>query len=95
MLLYQVRYTNYARKHLGERLTVFEEQFCEELAELLEESEPDDLLFHTVEFDGRLYAGTWHEGRWLMIDSATEVETTITAGPNKGQKIVVPKPDSE
>jgi len=91
---YEVHYTDLARAFLATRLSAFEERFRDELADLLEDCEPDDLLFHSMEFDSRLYIGTWRQEGWLLIDSAHEEESEIAAGPRKGEKIIMPRPDS-
>jgi hypothetical protein len=67
-----------------------------ELAELMgAEGGMADLLFHSREFDGRLFVATWHDEEWLLIDSASEEESVIPAGSRIGQKIILPRPDTE
>ena len=95
MAPYEIRYTILARIFLGACLGAFEERARGELAELMEEGEMADLLFHSMEFDGRLFVATWDDEGWLLIDSASEEESEIPAGPRKGQKIILPRPDTE
>jgi hypothetical protein len=93
---YEIRYTTLARTFLGECFGAFEERARGELAELMgAQGEMADLLFHSLEFDGRLFVATWHDEGWLLIDSASEEESEIPAGPRIGQKIIVPRPDTE
>jgi hypothetical protein len=93
---FEIRYTRLARSFLAERVGAFEERFRGELSELMgEEGEMADLLFHSMEFDRRLFVATWDDEGWLLIDSASEAESEIRTGPLKGQKIVVPQPDTE
>jgi hypothetical protein len=92
---YEIRYTKLARIFLGERPGAFEEQLRGELSELMEESEMVDLLFHSMEFDGRLFVATCQDEGCLLIDSASEEESEIRSGPFKGQKIILPQPDTE
>jgi hypothetical protein len=92
---YEIRYTTLARAALGDHLLRFEAQFRDELAELLEDGEVTDLLFHSTEFDDRLFVGTWREQGWLLVDSAHEEESEIRSGPREGEKIILPRPDSE
>ena len=95
MASYEIRYTILARTFLEARLGAFEERARGELAELMEEGEMADLLFHSMEFDGRLSVAIWDDEGWLLIDSASEEESEIPAGPRKGQKIILPRPDTE
>jgi hypothetical protein len=89
-----MRYTTLARAALGANLAEFEEQFRGELAEVMEECEPEDLLFHSMEFEGRSFIGIWREEGWVLVDSAHEEESEIESGPRKGEKIIMPRPDS-
>ena len=93
---YEIRYTRLARSLLGECVHAFEEQFRGELEdEMGEEGEAEDLLFHSMEFERQLFVGVWRDEGWLLIDTATEEESEIQSGPNKGQKLILPRPDSE
>jgi hypothetical protein len=81
---------------LPDSVAAFEARFRGELSELMgEEGEAADLLFHSMEFEGRLYVGTWRDEGWLLVDSASEEESEIRAGPFKGQRIILPQPDTE
>jgi hypothetical protein len=92
---YEIRYTNLARTFLAAGLSIFEEQFRDELAEFIEEGEADDLLFHSMEFDGRLFVGVWRDEGWLLIHSAHEETSDMQSGLHTGNEIIVPVPDSE
>jgi len=93
---YEIRYTKLARTFLGEHVAAFEEQFQGELLELMgEEGEPADLLFHSMEFADRLFIGTWQDQGWVLVDTGSEEESEIRTGPLKGQKMIVPRPDTE
>lgn len=95
MEAYEIRYTELARAFLCDRLPLFEARFREELAEFMQECEADDLLLHSMEFEGRLFIGTWREEGWLLIDSAYEEESEVQSGPRKKERIIIPRPDSE
>jgi hypothetical protein len=92
---YEIRYTQLARAFLANRVKVFEEQFRDELVhELGEDGEVADLIVHSIEFDDRILVGAWCDEGWILIDTATEEEKEIDWGPHKGQKIIIPRPDS-
>jgi hypothetical protein len=93
---YEIRYTTLARALLGTRLQAFEEQFRIEITDLMgEDSKMADLLFHSMEFADCLFVGSWRDEGWLLIDSAVEEESVVQSGPQKGQKIIVPRPADE
>jgi hypothetical protein len=92
---YALRYTQLARAFLADRVKVFEERFRDELVhELGEEGEVADLILHSIEFDDRVLVGAWCDEGWIVIDTATEEEKEIASGPHKGQKIIIPRPET-
>ncbi len=91
----EIRYTTSARKFLRDRMTRFEEQFRSELTEFMEGGEGDDLLFHSMEFEGCFFVGAWCDEGWLLVDTAHEEESEIRSGPHRGEKMIIPRPDSK
>jgi len=93
---YEIKYTRLARAALGNRIRAFDEHLRGELAdELPEDYYAPDIMFHSVEYGGRLLMAVG-KGEYLLVDTATEEEgPVIDHGPNKGSRIVMPRPDSE
>ena len=92
---YEIKYTRLARAFLGDRIAAFEEHLRGELVDELPEGYYAPRIFlHSVEYKGRLMIALG-KGDHLLVDTATEEEGVIDRGPNKGQRIAIPRPDSE
>ncbi len=94
---YGVQYTKLAEAFLGEFQSAFEEFLRGDLAKMLPDGYyPPNNFFHTVTYQDRDYLAVGKKDH-ILVDTATYEEDgeQLTAGPFKGKRVMMPRPDSE